>query len=188
MKWGGAPCSETTPGQCFLCCSGLLQCNSSTFQDIKHHWHWASNMTGSYASSYCHVWWVVFHVSHMLRMQCDPVDKIPWVNLHICPKINFPRDRAVGSCSISKALLHDVNLCQHSWVSLHDFTWLNGLHLQVLLHMVRHIQMQYSKYCRLRTGVQWLFNESSTHHCQMLVSHFKENFTFPYKEVCFAHV
>jgi len=64
---------------------------------------WASNMTGSYASSYCHVWWVVFHVSHMLGMQCDPVDKIPWVNLHICLKINFPQDKAVGSCSISKA-------------------------------------------------------------------------------------
>lgn len=64
---------------------------------------WARNMTGSYASSYCHVWWVVFHVSHMLGMQCDPVDKIPWVNLHICLKINLPQDKAVGSCSISKA-------------------------------------------------------------------------------------
>lgn len=41
---------------------------------------WPSNMTGSYASSYCHVWWVVFHVSHTLGMHCGPVDKIPWVN------------------------------------------------------------------------------------------------------------
>lgn len=70
---------------------------------------WANNMTGSYASSYCRVVGGLPCQSYV-RDAVWPSRQNSMGKLHIRLKINFPQDKAVGRCSISKAHASECQL------------------------------------------------------------------------------
>jgi hypothetical protein len=167
--------TEATSVHFFLCCSGLLLYNSSTFQGVKYQWQFHQRRKNGpiiwlVVTSHIVMWWVVF--------QCQSC-----YGCCLAQSTNFPQGKAVGSCSISKAC---ASWCQHSWISIHPLTWL----LQVLLRVVRYSQVQ--KCSTQSTAdcvqsaviVQW---KQHTSLFEILVGHLKVNYTFPCKEMCFAH-